>query len=363
MQASVTARFAEYLVGQRSDFGDTWSAVVSEWYLRVQPPVSEDVGWAALDALERHMPESIDAAVAQGLRGIAIIAPLVDSGITLLACEQLEGFEQVLRRLRSGQQASASELYVGRALTEVGYRPTLEPPLNENVLDASVSAAGRTVYMEVISPQLSEVMAQAYAGMQSVGDRLTIEVPDSNLDVYLFPTYEHIHLDSVVALAKDQAALSYSTMKDIPNVALVRYDPTQNPPAFPMPPAYEGMPVLVTIRSEGTRVAVHLLFEDIRVQRLMEAESHHFSPKEVNVLIIDVTQAGGGFSTWTPLIQRRFQPTINRRFGAVALYQSYTTIGGKVGRLWTTLWNEYAYQPVPQEFLDNLRRLNDPSID
>jgi hypothetical protein len=94
---------------------------------------------------------------------------------------------------------------------------------------------------------------------------------------------------------------------------------------------------------------------DERAKRLLYAESHHFSPDHINVLVINATSVPGGIKTWTPLIRCALQPTQNRRFSAIILFS--VGIGGeKMGTLetWTAITNSHAYCPIPEKFLQRV---------
>ena len=105
-----------------------------------------------------------------------------------------------------------------------------------------------------------------------------------------------------------------------------------------------------------TRTNVGVSITDERAQRLMSAEAEHFSREEINILVMDVSRVPDGIRCWSPLIQRRFQPNINRRFGAVVLLSSYIEAAG-ISRRCSVLQNQYAYKKPPKCILDNLVKL------
>jgi hypothetical protein len=137
-----------------TDLGGTWSEVVSNSGGGVAPPVREAVAWPALLSLERLWPEQFEEVINIGGKGPWLIADLVDNGLTLSTCENLKGFANVIRRLREGDQGALSELRFAVALQKAGYAAELEPRLLGKRLDASIQVDDRTVYVEVICPQL-----------------------------------------------------------------------------------------------------------------------------------------------------------------------------------------------------------------
>lgn len=86
-------------MGKRTDFGANWSDFVANWCSGVTPSISGDEGWRVLGVLERLWPEYLDTVLDKGLKGIAIMVPAIDLGVTLEACEHLVGFDKVLARM------------------------------------------------------------------------------------------------------------------------------------------------------------------------------------------------------------------------------------------------------------------------
>src|SRR5712691_436533 len=96
--------------------------------------------------------------------------------------------------------------------------------------------------------------------------------------------------------------------------------------------------------------SVRVPITDHRVQRLLTAELHHFSRDEANLLAIDISRSAGSIRGWTPLIERRFQPTQNRRLGGVVVYQLVGTTPA-IKHKWRALRNRHAYKPIPDALL------------
>lgn len=68
------------------------------------------------------------------------------------------------------------------------------------------------------------------------------------------------------------------------------------------------------------RASAQIAIADAGAQRILEDEAAQL-PKEVGgVVVLDISSVVGGLDEWTPLIQRRLQPNINRRIRAVILF-------------------------------------------
>lgn len=108
-----------------------------------------------------------------------------------------------------------------------------------------------------------------------------------------------------------------------------------------------------------SKAKISLPVTDDRVERLMTDESRHFLQNKRNLLVMDVSKIPGAMQTWVNLIQRRFQPTRNQRFGAVVLLAVSNPVQNDIikKRLYI-LKNQYANKPVPKILLKKLMKLN-----
>jgi hypothetical protein len=104
---------------------------------------------------------------------------------------------------------------------------------------------------------------------------------------------------------------------------------------------------------------VRFPIDDQRAARLMAAETHQLSRDEINVLAIDLSNIPGGIRDWKPLIQRRFQPNLNRRFGAVVLFTRVNQLhNANILRGYRVLRNPHAYRRVPDALLGAIENLD-----
>jgi hypothetical protein len=161
-----------------------------------------------------------------------------------------------------------------------------------------------------------------------------------------------------------QALPPSTDVKDMPGVGLIRKAPL-SPGGGPIgiAPADAPLPVLgaaqVIISDRvPTNVNVRLSLSDSHAARLMEAEAEHFSRHEANLLVMDLTRVPSQINGFVPLIQRRFQPSLNRRFSAVALFSEAVLGNGTVMSEWRVLPNPYAYVAPPQSLLEALRSVS-----
>jgi len=297
-------------MGKRSDFGEDWAAVIARWGLGTPLPIAPDCGWDALGALERLYPAHLDRILADGARGVWVLAPLIDLGRVLAECEHLDGFGPVLARLTAedkgadGRRAARAELHVATLLMHVGYRPRLEPTLGTRAPDGVIATDAGDVYYEVIAPTIPEVQREALREIQGP-------------------------LDALLRTGRKRQEQSGE-------INAIRDDLDRL-----MQPA-----------------SVYFEVSNERGVGLLEAESKHFPKDTMNMVVMDVSTAlPFGFEPWVPFITRRFQPRLNRRFGAVVLVQTQNQAPALI-RHCAVIANPHAYKPLPHNLVDGLHGLD-----
>lgn len=351
-------------LGGRADFGENWEAVVQDWCLGNRPSIAAEDGWHALGVLERLWPERLEQTLSSSSRGPLIVVALVEAGLTIDACKDLAGFDEVFKRLKGGERAAESELRLAAALVGLDYAPTLEPRLEGKRLDARISVGSHTVYFEVSTPEHADPVRQAWDRMSSLSSKLAELNPGANTSVYLLSEPTPEVWDEIVDLTQTLTATPTGTVAELPGVGYVRTAPAQAElPSLDALSESVRAPRLYAataarIGGIWARAEVSLPLTDERAGKLMHRELSHFSRSERNVLVIFVAQVVGGVKAWVPLIQRRFQAKINRRCGAVVVVEGpISAVGPAVQLKSRVLTNPHAYMPVPQALLEQLGSL------
>ncbi len=292
------------------------------------------------------------------------MADVVDYGCTLQTCRDLDGFGRVLQRLKAGDAGALAELKFAASLAAAGYIPALEPELNGSRLDAVIVEAAERVFVEVISPELSQVMQHAEEALGVLADALTSRTPGLITDVYMLSEPNEASIRQVLAFVL--SAPRPSVVHEIPGLAFVAMRPFDPRIELSKPNFIDrGVPTIgiVGASREGrlpSLAMVRLPIDDQRAARLMGAEAHHFSRDETNILAIDVSNIPGSIPDWMPLIERRLQPNLNRRFGAVVLFTRVNQLhNANIIRGYRVLRNPYAYRPVPEPFLTAIANLDE----
>jgi len=352
-------------MGRRTDFGNSWAQVVANWCFGVPPPVNEQIAWDSMEAMEEFWPEYLDTVLADGIRTRLVIANVIDYGQILRKCSDLEGFQGVVQRLRTGDKGALAELKFADSLINAGYRPVLEPELNGRRLDAVVVEGAERVFVEVISPELSQAMQRAEEGVAILAAALTACTPGLISDVHILADPNEDVIRQVLAFVLSGPIVQATVVHEIPGIAFVALQPFD--PRIELIKSHfidRGVPAIgiVSVNRKGSLPSlamVRLPIDDQRAARLMAAETHQLSRDETNILAIDVTNIPGGLSDWRPLIERRFQPNLNQRFSAVVLFTRVNQLHkANILRGYRVLPNPHAYRPVPDALLQAIAKLH-----
>jgi hypothetical protein len=339
-----------------------WNDFVNVWCLGITPAFDEPDLSSALEALEQHCPEHLDALEASGVRGLLPIMYTVRFGLILTRTQALYGFAAVLERVKRGDASALSELECADALVRAGVSPSLGAPLNGKLLDAAFQHAGRVHYVEVVAPNRSDAIIETHALLARLGASLTSANRGMNVEILLQPSFSEKRLADVVSAVS--SAEPNSEIREIASAGRYRKVRATSSQITPSIPRVDDGPAIAfgTAGFDGelhTVVAVRFPIDDLRAQRTFDAELHHFSRDEPNILVMDLTRVIGGIGAWMPLIERRFQPAINTRVGAAVLFEHASVAGqNKVWERWKVLPNPHARVAIPESLIAALRVLD-----
>jgi hypothetical protein len=166
-------------------FGTTWEGFLANWCLGNPPVQDRETVENALRALLRIWPEREAAIVGRNTRGLVLISPAIESGIVLSACENLIGFENVLRRLKTGERSAYTELVFAARLVKAGFQPILEPSLGSGFLDTRIPMDAGDVYCEVIAPETSETILEVKTAASDLAATLMEQNTGRRVEVLL----------------------------------------------------------------------------------------------------------------------------------------------------------------------------------
>lgn len=347
-------------MGIAETLGVTFEQFVADWCLGTTPSLRKEQIDEALDAVDRHLPERINALRAENSRGIPTLAPTIIVGEALSACETMYGFAPILERVRNGEEAAISELRFARVLKLLGFEPVLEPELAGRRPDTLVKVDGLPVYCEVTAPELSEALQSVYESLAAATSRLMSSAVGFRTDVYFL---------SEDALG-DDALISHSAREvepgdhvhEVSGRFLIRKQRITEVPPQSITPADAPTPILFVASgtNEGgvlTQANAGLAVSDRRAVQLFERERHHFQPDKANLLVMDVGRVPGGIQRFPDLIRARLRPDMNTRFGGVLLMEEPIVGNSFAEERYEFIANPHARFPLPSALTEALERL------
>jgi hypothetical protein len=105
----------------------------------------------------------------------------------------------------------------------------------------------------------------------------------------------------------------------------------------------------------GVKGTACLAISDMVAQEVLETEASQLPRDYPGVIWLDVSRVPEGIKEWSPLIERRFQRTINTRISAVVVFSSVLNGNQGLSTEWRLLLNPYARNPLQNDELQLLK--------
>ena len=355
------------VTGTRYDFGRDWNEVVNNWCLGLPLPMPAEETWEALGTLEQLWPERLGEVLTKGQRGNFVMAHLIDDGLTLAICQNLDGFEGVLNRIKNGEQAALSEMRFAAALVDLGYQAVLDTEHHGKHPDALIIADNQEIFIDVVTPEMSDHMkhlsAMGNTLVHKFLEKLSTTFTNKRLEIFaLAPDLMSIYEDIDRFLDKP-GNFETDKLYEIPGMALIKFHDGNAQVDIGQLIQAEPDPLLVmgfaATNQAGNSVVLRFSSADERLQRMLNDKSPQFSKEEANLFVIDLSHIPHGFKNWPALVRRRLQPERNRRFSGVLLLHRYLDIATGSFVLNTHLEEHpNPYKKLPASLLNDLMRLN-----
>jgi hypothetical protein len=211
--------------------------------------------------------------------------------------------------------------------------------------DFRVEYRGEQIFVEVASPitstegkRINNLVAYIAKVSEHIDRPRRVDVtllrePSAGEIEQIRATCVAISADDVQPRYADMGDFGVIVSRELPgtemNLLLNPEDGMFVPPG--MREKYQGIPYLYhRSRNVGgypiqtrSRVDVAYLFTDAQLTRILSEEGEQLSPSTHNMIVLDVSDIPGVFSSstlnWMQLVQRWLQPQLNRRIGAVLL--------------------------------------------
>lgn len=344
----------------RQNLGTTFSDFSKKWAGGSTLLIEENLGWEALGYLEHLWPEMIEKAITGQMKGGTFAAELVDAGLVLQSTYNINGFEEILNRLKAEETSAFRELVIASLLMKSGLKIELEPELNNRKPDFGFVFNGEYIYVETITPNSSDFHKKTEEFLMALGYHLVSKQRNNAIEITLLDEPSPDLFRMIVSLDEQiDVNPSFNSVYSYINRIEWKYlqpQLSQGSIRIKNSQNQTNLGMFFTEPNRGTHVGTHYLMDEPeRVGKLIDQEIKHFSKEHINLLIVDTKNDSLSVDVKTA-IERRFQPTINRRLsGVLVLSEFYTIIGGvKMQREWRVFPNPHAYKPLSNLLLQFL---------
>jgi hypothetical protein len=290
-------------------------------------------------------------------------------GTRLASIESVAGSEVLIEKLVNGDPSATAELHAIHLLrsngqTQIELFPKVEVSGRQREPDFQIRREQTPwVYVEVTQPDVSE----AYDKVMVITERLTstIEEIAKPFDLEVFLRREPIEAE--VGLIVDRILLfcrsaesGREELSDGQGFLLL------GAPSGPFVVADHGEEVRPRLAKakfkieQGImtrRVVVRVPYSDERAENFLRREAAQLPAAGPGLVMMHMGNAPGGFTSWEPLIRRRFQPTVHTRVGAVCLFSAgnvLTERGSAILSQTKFLMNLHAKNPLPNWIKETL---------
>lgn len=270
----------------------------------------------------------------QGAKAPSFVRSIMEMWSDFTVIKNLPNSRQIVDRWRGGvrEQGVVAELRILRQLHRVGFAIELFPSVGGRVPDARVrlSTDQPWTYVEASRRSISQTRSDSESLMNCIAIRASDVRPGVHSKVALLHPPDRNELQRILswldALPQSGSALENLAMIWIEPIDMENRSHDELEQVVPQPFLFMTRIATGDLRKMGT---VCMTIRDVGAERIFREESKQLPPSDPGILIIDTSSVLNGTDIWQPLIQRRFQPTINTRIGAVVLTE---WINGRWGR-------------------------------
>jgi len=346
----------------------TYEDIQRDWLAGNRIAVAPADVVAAFDRCERVLGREWTDQARGNRTGTAPTLKVVSMGQELAALEDVAGSEQLVEKIRSGDPSAIAELRAIHLLrSQGGTAVELEPLVRASDADRKCDFRIQRnsegwAYVEVTRPDVSEANARVESLLQTIIDQVSSIKKVFTLEVFLRrePTEEEAaslfatSLDLCAAENAAQAICRRELVADLGFLILNQHPAGQfvlNDHGEEPVPRLGAMKAIVGPGEPNRHVAVRMAYADQRAERFLTREARQLPTDAPGLILVEMLKAPGGFRSWEPVLQRRFQPAMHTRVGGACLFSSglVPTPDGEAALYQTKLiLNQHARIPLPE---------------
>ena len=346
----------------------TYEEIEQDWLGGSRIAVAPDEVLAAFVRCDRMLGRGWIDSAKQNSKGSAPTLAVVAVGQQLAFLEDIAEPQRLIGKLRDRDQSAFAELRAiyllrSREPTRVELEPTVSVSGRERKCDFRIQRPSEPwIYVEVTQPDISDAQARVQALLGSIADVVQTVKKQFALEVFFRrePSDDEVAPLKVSILefcSMERAESAAPVQQEMPNgmgvlflnhqqVGQVVIDDHGEQPV----PRLGAARAVVGAGEPNRHIAVRVPYSDERAEQFLTSEARQLPTDSPGLIMIEMGRAPGGFRTWEPLLQRRFQPAIHTRVGGVYLFTSGlnpTPLGEAVLFETKLITNTHARMPLP----------------
>ena len=337
-----------------------WNEIQSDWLYELPVSYSQEEIVKAFNKVEKRFgSEFFDKHT--GIRGTYIVTLIVDLNKILekieKGCCKLPQNGEIIRKIKRNNISLASTIirlaaYYLKNGISVEFDPELFVSGRKRHPDLRVKFNEKWIYIEESS--LDTSLHQKY--IESIMERISdvIETVTSNLNIevsLLKDDLRYEEVNEIIGKIKD-----LSNMPDQPQelniedlAQIFTYKKGQEKLSIEEKRPALGMAALSVGGGFERHLNVEIPFTDERIEKILK-KSKQLSPKEHNMIVLDISKVPGNLEKWSESIKKMLQSDKHRRIGAVLLVQKTLTLKSLKVNI-NLITHPNASNTLPREFI------------
>jgi hypothetical protein len=343
----------------------TWETIDRDWLGGNPITFSAGETEEGFNRVERVLGAAWIQKATGGARGVQPTLCVASVGRLLSSLEGVRHPPAFLEKLRHDDMATLAELTGihllrrNRLSVEAVVADPLSVPQGLRVEDFRVrDGAGPWIHVEVTRPDPSEVEEQLREAQRRITSAVEGAVGSFALNVCLLREPSNEDIEAICASVPGLCAMAGVQHQELPGLVLLSRGPIDFklplvPEAVPRGPrlmTLGGAAVLGGPGGGACQFVISIPYSDDRAEEFLRREAKQLPADAPGLIMIDVGRAPGGLKNWIPLIERRLQPKLHTRVGAVCLFSPRYIVGRGPGE-WRVetrvIVNGHAKHPLP----------------
>jgi hypothetical protein len=354
-----------------------WETIQAEWLLGQSISLSQAEVMDRFEVVKRLLGQDWLSAIKTRPSLTPPILNVMLMADKLTSVSSCAGFNELLVRIKSNDRSAHSELTAAFLLAsnkiEIEFGPVVDVNGKPKRPDIRIKSEGDDwCYIEVASPNESELQAKAQELVQRIAEKLIQNSDDLVLDCILLKEPSGVEENHICTLIASQLDRAQPSIETIPELAIIAVN--QNAPGqavisdFGAPSVPRIAITKFQVENGQTRktITVRVPFTDERAEGFISREARQLPDTFPGLIMFDMTANASGMAAWRPLLVRRLQPKQHTRVGAVCLFTGNYMLGPQ-GLGWfpdaSFLRNAYACHMVPDWIAKRLEAIKLPRFE